>query len=52
MIAEFVAGGLARAGETGAGIAQRILIVTFATWFVVTAMRLRSNATETAASSA
>ncbi|MDQ3500766.1 MAG: hypothetical protein M3488_07330, partial [Actinomycetota bacterium] len=52
MIAEFVAGGLARAGETGAGIAQRILIVTFATWFVVTAMRLRSNATETAASRA
>ncbi len=52
MIAEFVAGGLTAARETGAGIAQRILIVTFATWFVVTALRLRANATETAASGA
>ncbi|HKZ24191.1 MAG TPA: DUF998 domain-containing protein [Acidimicrobiia bacterium] len=49
MIAEFVAGGVAAARETGAGIAQRILIVTFSTWFVLTALRLRYNATETAA---
>lgn len=53
MIPEFVAGGLARARETGAGgIAQRILVVTFATWFVLTALRLRANATATAASGA
>jgi hypothetical protein len=50
MIPEFVAGGLARAMETGAGIAQRILVVTFAAWFVLTALRLRANGTETAAS--
>lgn len=49
MIAEFVAGGLTAATETGAGIAQRVLIVTFATWFVLTALRLRSNAMESAA---
>ena len=50
MIPEFLAGGLAAARETGAGIAQRILVATFATWFLVIAMRLRSNAkrTETA----
>lgn len=52
MIVEFVAGGLAAAVETGAGIAQRLLIVTFATWFVLTALRLRTNARETAASEA
>jgi hypothetical protein len=52
MIAEFVAGGLTAAMETGAGIAQRILIVTFATWFLVTALRLRANATAAAASGA
>lgn len=46
MIPEFVAGGLAAATATGAGIAQRILIVTFATWFVLVALRLRSNAIE------
>jgi hypothetical protein len=45
MIAEFVAGGLAVARGSGAGIAQRVLIVTFATWFLLTAGRLRSNAT-------
>jgi hypothetical protein len=50
MIVEFVAGGAAAARETGAGIAQRILVVTLATWFVVAALRLRANAraTETA----
>jgi hypothetical protein len=48
MIVEFVVGGLARAMETGAGLAQRILAVTFATWFVLTALRLRANATKTA----
>jgi hypothetical membrane protein len=45
MIPEFVAGGLAAARESGAGIAQRVLIVTFATWFLLTAARLRSIAT-------
>jgi len=50
MIVEFVAGGMAAARETGAGIAQRILVVTLATWFVVTALRLRANAMEAAAS--
>ena len=44
MIPEFVAGGLAAARESGAGIAQRVLIVTFATWFLVASARLRSNA--------
>ncbi len=44
MIPQFIAGGLAAANATGAGIAQRMLVVTFATWFVVTALRLRSNA--------
>jgi hypothetical protein len=51
MIVEFVAGGMAVATETGAGIAQRILVITLATWFVLTAVRLRVNATETAAKS-
>jgi Protein of unknown function (DUF998) len=44
MIPEFVAGGLARARGTGAGIMQRAFIVTFATWFLVVATQLRSNA--------
>lgn len=48
MIPEFLAGGLAAARETGAGIAQRILVATFATWFLVIAIRLRSNAEQTA----
>jgi hypothetical protein len=46
MIAEFVAAGLTAARETGAGIAQRVFIVTFATWFLVVAARLRSNVTQ------
>ena len=46
MIPQFIAGGLAAASATGAGIPQRMLVVTFATWFVVTALRLRSNATK------
>jgi hypothetical protein len=45
MIPEFIAGGLAAARETGAGIAQRLLIITFVTWFVIVAARLRSTAT-------
>jgi Protein of unknown function (DUF998) len=49
MIPEFLAGGITAARETGAGIAQRILILTFATWYVVVAMRLRANAKQTAA---
>jgi hypothetical protein len=48
MIPEFLAGGLAAARETGAGAAQRILVATFATWFLVIAIRLRSNAEQTA----
>lgn len=52
LIAEFVASGLTAARATGAGIAQRILVVTFATWFVLTALRLRANATETRVSGA
>ena len=52
MIPEFVAGGLAAARETGAGAAQRVLAVTFATWFVLTALQLRANAGERPASEA
>lgn len=52
MIPEFLAGGLAAARETGAGIAQRLLIVTFAAWFLLMAVRLRSTATQTAAARA
>jgi hypothetical membrane protein len=48
MIPVFLAGGAAAARETGGGIAQRILLVTIATWFVLIAMRLRSNAKQTA----
>lgn len=44
MIPVFLAGGVAAARETGAGIAQRILILTFATWFFVMAALLRSTA--------
>jgi hypothetical protein len=44
MIPEFIAGGLAAARESGAGIAQRVLIVTFATWFLLTSTRMRSIA--------
>jgi hypothetical protein len=49
MIPEFIAGGLAAARETGAGVAQRLLVITFATWFLVMAMQLRKTATQTAA---
>jgi len=45
MIPVFVAGGAAVARESGAGIAQRVLILTFATWFLITSARLRANAT-------
>jgi uncharacterized protein DUF998 len=44
MIPEFVAGGLAAARGTGAGLAQRILVATFVTWYLLMAIRLRSNA--------
>ena len=47
MIPEFLAGGLTAARETGAGIAQRVLIATFATWMVVIATRIRSNTERT-----
>jgi hypothetical protein len=47
MIPLFIAGGVA-AARGGAGIAQRLLLVTVATWFLVFALRLRANATETA----
>jgi hypothetical membrane protein len=52
MIPLFVAGGMAAARETGAGIAQRILLVVVTAWFVVTALRLRAIATETEATAA
>jgi hypothetical protein len=48
MIPLFIAGGVTAARETGAGIAQRLLLVTVAMWFLVVALRLRANATETA----
>ena len=44
MIPLFIAGGVAAARETGAGIAQRILLVTFSAWFLLVAQRLRANA--------
>ena len=46
MIPEFIAGGVAAARETGGGLAQRILVVTFSAWFLVVAIRLRANARE------
>lgn len=52
MIPVFLAGGAAAARETGGGIAQRILLVIIATWFVLIAMRLRSNATQAVAARA
>jgi hypothetical membrane protein len=48
MIPVFLAGSAAAARETGGGIAQRILLVAIAMWFVLIAMRLRSNAKQTA----
>ena len=44
MIPEFVVGGVARAQGSGAGLAQRLLILTFATWFLLVASQLRSHA--------
>lgn len=41
MIPLFIAGGVTNAREVGAGIAQRIFIVTFTTWYLVVATRLR-----------
>jgi hypothetical protein len=47
ILLEFIAVPVAMATESGlAGLAQRIFLVTFVTWFVVTAMRLRSIAIE------
>jgi hypothetical protein len=43
MLAAFIATPIAMATESGlAGIAQRIFLVVFATWFWLTAARLRS----------
>jgi hypothetical membrane protein len=44
MIPEFIAGGVTAARNVGAGIAQRIMIATFAAWFLVVASRLRKSA--------
>ena len=52
MIPLFIAGGVTAARETGAGIAQRILLVTFSTWFLLVARRLRANAVKALASQA
>jgi hypothetical protein len=41
MIPLFIAGGVAAAREAGAGLAQRILIVTFGAWYMLVATRLR-----------
>jgi hypothetical protein len=46
MIPLFIAGGVTAAREVGAGIAQRLLVVTFAAWYMVVAFQLRANATE------
>jgi hypothetical protein len=46
MIPLFIAGGVTAAREMGAGIAQRLLVVTFAAWYMVVAFQLRANATE------
>lgn len=42
-IPEFLIGGAARAAGAGAGIAQRVMLLTVATWFVLVARRLRVN---------
>jgi hypothetical protein len=44
VIPEFIAGRVMGARETGAGIAQRVLIITFVSWFFLVSARLRSNA--------
>lgn len=41
MIPAFIAGGVTVARGVGAGIAQRLMIATFATWFLVVGSRLR-----------
>ena len=46
MIPSFISGAVTAARETGVGIAQRILLVTFAAWYLVVASRLRTNAME------
>ena len=46
MIPAFISGAVTAAREIGMGIAQRILLVTFAAWYLVVASRLRTNATE------
>ena len=43
MIPEFIAGGVTASRGVGAGIAQRIMIATFATWYLVVGARLRST---------
>ncbi len=40
----FLVGGAARAAGTGAGIAQRTMLLMVAAWFVFIALRLRANA--------
>ena len=44
MIPEFVVGGVASARGSGAGLVQRLLILTFAIWFLLVASQLRSHA--------
>ena len=44
MIPEFVVVGIASARGSGVGLAQRLLILTFATWFLLVASQLRSDA--------
>lgn len=43
-VVEFIVGVATRAAGTGAGIAQRIMLLTVAIWFVVVAHRLRAGA--------
>lgn len=43
-IPEFLVGGVTRAAGAGAGIAQRVMLLTVASWFVLVAHRLCSNA--------
>lgn len=41
MIPMFIAGGVTASRGVGAGIAQRIMIATFAAWFLIVGSRLR-----------
>jgi hypothetical protein len=43
MIPLFIAGGITGAREAGVGVAQRIFIITFGMWFLLTAMQLRRS---------